>query len=68
MLYPILKPPHQKPLTQRPYQNPPFVQHLIRLIPPHLLQFHSIQRFHIQSPNQHSIHHHHPFPPLKYPK
>lgn len=68
VLYPILKRPDEKRVTERAYENPRFVEDLIRLIAADLVDFDWIEGFDIECRNEESIHQHDAFARLKYRK
>ncbi|WP_210126952.1 GTP cyclohydrolase FolE2 [Staphylococcus sp. GDY8P71P] len=68
ILYPILKRPDEKSVTERAYENPRFVEDLIRLIAADLVDFDWIEGFDIESRNEESIHQHDAFAKIKYRK
>lgn len=68
ILYPILKRPDEKSVTERAYENPRFVEDLIRLIAADLVEFDWIEGFDIECRNEESIHQHDAFARLKYRK
>lgn len=68
VLYPILKRPDEKCVTERAYENPRFVEDLIRLIAADLVEFDWIEGFDIECRNEESIHQHDAFARLKYRK
>ena len=68
ILYPILKRPDEKSVTERAYENPCFVEDLIRLIAADLVEFDWIEGFDIECRNEESIHQHDAFARLKYRK
>ncbi|MBA8760906.1 GTP cyclohydrolase FolE2 [Staphylococcus coagulans] len=68
MLYPILKRPDEKRVTERAYENPRFVEDLIRLIAADLVEVNWIEGFDIKCRNEESIHQHDAFAKLKYRK
>ena len=68
ILYPILKRPDEKRATERAYENPRFVEDLIRLIAADLVEFDWIEGFDIECRNEESIHQHDAFARLKYRK
>lgn len=57
-LYPILKRPDEKWVTERAYDNPRFVEDLVREVTVRLRALESITWFHIQVVNSESIHQH----------
>ncbi|MBM6639063.1 GTP cyclohydrolase FolE2 [Staphylococcus xylosus] len=68
ILYPILKRPDEKSVTERAYENPRFVEDLIRLIAADLVGFEWLDGFDIECRNEESIHQHDAFAKLKYRK
>lgn len=68
ILYPILKRPDEKSVTERAYENPRFVEDLIRLIAADLVDFDWIEGFDIECRNEESIHQHDAFVKIKYRK
>ncbi|SCS21803.1 GTP cyclohydrolase FolE2 [Staphylococcus caeli] len=68
VLYPILKRPDEKSVTERAYENPRFVEDLIRLIAADLVGFEWLDGFDIECRNEESIHQHDAFAKLKYRK
>ena len=68
ILYPILKRPDEKSVTERAYENPRFVEDLIRLIAADLVDFDWIEGFDIECRNEESIHKHDAFAKIKYRK
>ncbi|MCJ1783964.1 GTP cyclohydrolase FolE2 [Mammaliicoccus sciuri] len=68
MLYPILKRTDEKAVTERAYENPRFVEDLIRLVAADLVELDWIQGFEIECRNEESIHQHDAFARLKYTK
>ena len=68
MLYPILKRPDEKRVTERAYENPRFVEDLIRLIAADLVELGWLEGFDIECRNEESIHQHDAFAKLKYRK
>ena len=68
ILYPILKRPDEKRVTERAYENPRFVEDLIRLIAADLVELDWTEGFDIECRNEESIHQHDAFAKLKYRK
>lgn len=68
MLYPILKRTDEKAVTERAYENPRFVEDLIRLVAADLVELNWIKGFEIECRNEESIHQHDAFARLKYTK
>lgn len=68
MLYPILKRTDEKSVTERAYENPRFVEDLLRLIAADLVELPFVKGFEIECRNEESIHQHDAFARLKYMK
>ncbi|RAI78810.1 GTP cyclohydrolase I FolE2 [Macrococcoides goetzii] len=68
MLYPILKRTDEKSVTERAYENPRFVEDLLRLIAADLVELDFIEGFTIECRNEESIHQHDAFARLTYKK
>ncbi|UBH22245.1 GTP cyclohydrolase FolE2 [Macrococcus armenti] len=68
MLYPILKRTDEKAVTERAYENPRFVEDLLRLIAADLVELDFIKGFTIECRNEESIHQHDAFARLTYQK
>lgn len=68
ILYPILKRPDEKRVTERAYENPRFVEDLIRLIAADLVELDWLEGFDIECRNEESIHQHDAFAKLKHRK
>lgn len=67
-LYPILKRTDEKAVTERAYENPRFVEDLIRLIAYDLKELDWILGFELECRNEESIHQHDAFSRLRYTK
>ncbi len=67
-LYPILKRTDEKVVTERAYENPRFVEDLIRLIAYDLVELDWIVGFDLECRNEESIHQHDAFSRLSYTK
>lgn len=67
-LYPILKRTDEKAVTERAYENPRFVEDLIRLIAYDLVELDWITGFDLECRNEESIHQHDAFSRLSYTK
>ncbi|WZC09300.1 GTP cyclohydrolase, FolE2/MptA family [Staphylococcus aureus] len=67
-LYQVLQRPDEKRVTERAYENPRFVEDLIRLIAADLVEFDWLDGFDIECRNEESIHQHDAFAKLKYRK
>ncbi|KAA1039370.1 GTP cyclohydrolase I FolE2 [Macrococcus equipercicus] len=68
MLYPILKRTDEKAVTERAYENPRFVEDLLRLIAADLVDLPFVTGFEIECRNEESIHQHDAFARLRYTK
>ncbi|RXK17678.1 GTP cyclohydrolase FolE2 [Macrococcus sp. DPC7161] len=66
MLYPILKRTDEKSVTERAYENPRFVEDLLRLIAADLVELDFVKGFEIECRNEESIHQHDAFARLRY--
>lgn len=58
MLYPVLKRPDEKKVTETAYENPRFVEDMVRLVAADLYEMESIQAFTVECRNEESIHLH----------
>lgn len=57
-LYPILKRPDEKRVTERAYENPRFVEDIVRLVAADLYEKHWVNKFKVDCKNEESIHQH----------
>lgn len=67
-LYPILKRTDEKMVTERAYENPRFVEDLIRLVAYDLVDLDWVKGFELECRNEESIHQHDAFSRMKYQK
>src|SRR5690625_3736786 len=67
-LYPILKRTDEKMVTERAYENPRFVEDLIRLIDYALVELDWVKGFELECRNEESIHQHDAFSRMRYQK
>lgn len=67
-LYPILKRTDEKIVTERAYENPRFVEDLIRLIAYDLVELDWVKGFDLECRNEESIHQHDAFSRMRYDK
>lgn len=67
-LYPVLKRTDEKIVTERAYENPRFVEDLIRLIAYDLVELDWVTGFEIECRNEESIHQHDAFSRMRYTK
>ncbi|EKU47439.1 GTP cyclohydrolase FolE2 [Staphylococcus massiliensis] len=68
LLYPILKRPDEKHVTETAYENPRFVEDLIRLVAADLVELTWLDGFDIECRNEESIHQHDAYARLKHRK
>ncbi|MFT8323285.1 MAG: GTP cyclohydrolase FolE2 [Bacillus sp. (in: firmicutes)] len=68
MLHPVLKRPDEKKVTELAYENPRFIEDLIRLIAADLYEFPWIKSFEIECRNEESIHLHDAYAKLSFNK
>ncbi|WP_017728222.1 GTP cyclohydrolase FolE2 [Halalkalibacterium ligniniphilum] len=68
ILYPVLKRPDEKAVTERAYENPRFVEDLARLVAADLYENDQVKSFEIQCRNEESIHQHDAIAILSYSK
>lgn len=66
-LYALLKRPDEKFVTERAYDNPKFVEDIVRDIATELLQDKRIRSFTVESENFESIHNHSAYACIQYP-
>ncbi|MFD1413534.1 GTP cyclohydrolase FolE2 [Oceanobacillus jeddahense] len=57
-LHPILKRPDEKMVTESAYENPRFVEDMVRLIAADLYELSAVMKFHVACRNEESIHMH----------
>ncbi|MDE7523265.1 GTP cyclohydrolase, FolE2/MptA family, partial [Ligilactobacillus salivarius] len=67
-LHPVLKRPDEKKVTEQAYENPRFVEDLIRLIAADLYLTNWVQAFKIECKNEESIHQHDAYAQMEYRK
>ncbi|WP_078554534.1 GTP cyclohydrolase FolE2 [Bacillus alkalicellulosilyticus] len=68
MLYPILKRPDEKSVTERAFENPRFVEDMVRLVAADLYENKDIKSFTVACRNEESIHMHDAIAKLSYTK
>jgi GTP cyclohydrolase IB len=68
ILYPVLKRPDEKKVTERAYENPRFVEDLVRLVSADLFENDAIRSFTVECRNEESIHQHDAIAKLSYTK
>lgn len=57
-LHPVLKRPDEKRVTERAYENPRFVEDMVRLVAADLYEKHWVRKFKVDCRNEESIHQH----------
>lgn len=67
-LHPILKRPDEKMVTEQAYENPRFVEDMVRLIAADLYEIPSVLKFHVACRNEESIHMHDAIASVTYDK
>ncbi|MDT8859877.1 GTP cyclohydrolase FolE2 [Alkalihalobacillus sp. MEB130] len=68
ILFPVLKRPDEKAVTERAYENPRFVEDLVRLVAADLYEHEAVRSFEVQCRNEESIHQHDAIAKLSYSK
>ncbi|MDG5785896.1 GTP cyclohydrolase FolE2 [Evansella sp. AB-P1] len=68
MLYPVLKRPDEKSVTEHAYENPRFVEDIVRLVGADLYEKEEIKSFTVECRNEESIHMHDAIAKLSYIK
>jgi GTP cyclohydrolase I len=68
MIHPVLKRPDEKMVTESAYENPRFVEDMVRLVAADLYELDFIQAFTVQCRNEESIHLHDAIASLSYRK
>lgn len=58
MLHPVLKRPDEKSVTEKAYENPRFVEDMVRLVAADLMEVPFIHSFTVECINEESIHQH----------
>ncbi|WP_373279317.1 GTP cyclohydrolase FolE2 [Alkalihalobacterium bogoriense] len=58
VLFPVLKRPDEKAVTEKAYENPRFVEDIVRLVAADLYENETIQAFTVECRNEESIHMH----------
>ena len=67
-IHPILKRPDEKMVTEQAYENPRFVEDMVRLVAADLYEHPFVQAFTVECRNEESIHLHDAFASLSYDK
>ncbi|MEK5645682.1 GTP cyclohydrolase [Paenibacillus rhizosphaerae] len=67
-LHPILKRPDEKKVTEQAYENPRFVEDMVRLISADLYEIDAVQAFTVECRNEESIHMHDAYAVITYDK
>ncbi|WP_397334123.1 GTP cyclohydrolase FolE2 [Paenibacillus macerans] len=67
-LHPILKRPDEKRVTEQAYENPRFVEDMVRLVAADLYEMEAVQAFTVECRNEESIHMHDAYAVIAYDK
>lgn len=67
-LHPVLKRPDEKMVTEHAYENPRFVEDMVRLVAADLYEMPYIRKFHVACRNEESIHMHDAIASVTYEK
>ncbi|MEC0180985.1 GTP cyclohydrolase FolE2 [Paenibacillus peoriae] len=67
-LHPILKRPDEKAVTEKAYENPRFVEDMVRLIAADLVELKAVRAFTVECRNEESIHLHDAIAKISYKK
>lgn len=67
-LHPVLKRPDEKNVTERAYENPRFVEDMVRLVAADLYEMETVQAFTVECRNEESIHMHDAYAVISYDK
>ncbi|USK33016.1 GTP cyclohydrolase FolE2 [Bacillus sp. F19] len=68
MIHPVLKRPDEKMVTETAYENPRFVEDMVRLVAADLYELDFVAAFHVECRNEESIHLHDAVAELSYRK
>lgn len=68
ILYPVLKRPDEKSVTEHAYENPRFVEDMVRLVAADLFENKEIRAFSVECRNEESIHMHDAVAKISYAK
>jgi len=68
MIYPVLKRPDEKNVTEAAYENPRFVEDIVRLVAADIYELPFVSQFTIQCKNEESIHLHDAIATISYNK
>ncbi|HLR54692.1 MAG TPA: GTP cyclohydrolase FolE2 [Pseudogracilibacillus sp.] len=68
MIYPLLKRVDEKHVTETAYENPRFVEDMVRLVAADLYEMPYIQSFHVSCENEESIHLHNAIAEIEFDK
>ncbi|MFB1049467.1 GTP cyclohydrolase FolE2 [Paraliobacillus sp. JSM ZJ581] len=67
-IYPVLKRPDEKIVTEQAYENPRFVEDMVRLVAADLYELEFVRAFHVACRNEESIHLHDAIASITYDK
>lgn len=68
MIYPVLKRPDEKNVTEAAYENPRFVEDIVRLVAADVYELPFVQQFKVSCKNEESIHLHDAIATIEYSK
>ncbi|TFB23097.1 GTP cyclohydrolase I FolE2 [Filobacillus milosensis] len=67
-IHPVLKRPDEKMVTEQAYENPRFVEDMVRLVSSDLYEMDMVKQFHVKCVNEESIHLHDAIASITYDK
>lgn len=67
-IHPVLKRPDEKMVTEQAYENPRFVEDMVRLVAADLYELDIIEKFYVACENEESIHLHDAIASVTYDK
>ncbi len=67
-IHPVLKRPDEKMVTEQAYENPRFVEDMVRLVAADLYELDFVEKFHVKCVNEESIHLHDAVASITYDK
>ncbi|SEQ73994.1 GTP cyclohydrolase FolE2 [Piscibacillus halophilus] len=67
-IHPVLKRPDEKMVTEQAYENPRFVEDMVRLVSSDLYELDFVKQFHVKCVNEESIHLHDAIASITYDK
>ncbi|WP_411953251.1 GTP cyclohydrolase FolE2 [Alkalibacillus sp. S2W] len=67
-IHPVLKRPDEKMVTEQAYENPRFVEDMVRLVASDLYEYETVEQFSVKCVNEESIHLHDAIASISYDK